>query len=55
MPKEHLVNELFDLLKFEKLVKEAPLFLSIFFHFLTSQTLSEDDNSNNERLNPLLP
>ena len=46
----------FSLLKFGgELVEQAPVFFSfslIFFSFLTSQTPSEDDNSEDEWLNP---
>ena len=59
MPKQHFVRiKLFIIEVGGKLVEQAPFFFSFFlilFSFLTSQTPSEDDNSEDEWLNPLPP
>ena len=56
MSKQHFVTiELFIIELGGKLVEQAPIFFPFFSHFLTSQTPFEDDNSEDEWLNPLLP
>ena len=66
MPKEHFVTSKFLVFSFlvlkkksfGRLVEQALVFLSfslIFFSFLTSQTPSEDDFSEDEWLKPLPP
>ena len=59
MPKQHFVKTvLVLLLNFWESCRTSSRLLSfslIFSHFLTSQTPSEDDNSEDEWLNPLLP
>ena len=54
MPKTRLCND--HSLKIGiKLPGEASFFSFIFLHFLIGQTLSKDDNSKDEWLEPLLP
>ena len=49
MPKQHFVTiELFIIELGGKLVEQNPLLFPFFSHFLTSQTPSEDDNSEDE-------
>ena len=49
MPKQHFVGiKLFIIEVGGKLIEQAPVFFSFFSHFLTSQTPSEDDNSEDE-------
>ena len=56
LPKQHFVRiELFIIEVGGKLVEQAPVFLSFFSHFLTSQTPFEDDNLEDKWLNPLIP
>ena len=59
MPKQHFIKiSNFLLLKFWKACRTSSLFLSfclIFFSFLTGQTPSEDDFSEDDGLKPLIP
>ena len=60
MPKQHFVKTVFVfLLNFWKACQTSSrllfIFLSFSFHFITSKTPSEDDNSEDEWLNPLIP
>ena len=53
MPKQHFVKTIFSFI-IESLGSLSNKLL-FSFHFLTSQTTSEDDNLKDEWLNPLLP
>ena len=57
MPKQHFVNGVFSFIIeiFGKACRTSSRFLFIFFSFLTSQTPSEDDFSEDEWLKPLPP
>ena len=56
MPKQHFVRiELFIIEVGGKLVEQALVFFSFLSYFITSQTSSKDDNSEDEWINPPPP